>query len=104
MVKNKCTLNSICCIPKIQVGHAQNDSAQTGCTVILIEGGAVCGVDIRGSSPGTREVDLLKPVRHVEKIHGILLTGGSSFGLDAAGGVQEYLEERGITPYEVKVR
>ena len=93
---------SICRVPGIRVGHAQNEKARTGCTVILPEGGAVTGVDVRGSSPGTREVELLKPVRNVEKIHAILLTGGSAFGLNAAGGVQAYLEEHGVG-YDVVV-
>jgi len=94
--------DSLCEVPGIAVGHAQDDEAETGCTVILPEGGAVAGVDVRGSSPGTREIELLKPVRQVERIHAILLTGGSAFGLDAAGGVQQYLEERGIG-YDVGV-
>lgn len=87
---------SICDVPGIRVGHAQNDIGETGCTVIIPEAGAVAGIDIRGSAPGTREVDILQPVRLVPKIHAILLTGGSAFGLDAAGGVQQFLEERGI--------
>lgn len=95
-------LDSICRVPGIRVGHAHDEKALTGCTVILTEEGAIGGVDIRGSSPGTREVELLKPVRNVEKIHAILLTGGSAFGLDAACGVQRYLEERGIG-YDVGV-
>ena len=78
------------------MGHAQNLEARTGCTVIIPEGGAVAGVDVRGSSPGTREVELLKPVRNVERVHAIVLTGGSAFGLDSACGVQQYLEEQGI--------
>ncbi|MGH7492284.1 MAG: P1 family peptidase [bacterium] len=89
-------LNSICDVPGIRVGHMQNDVARTGCTVILPERPAVAGVDVRGSAPGTREVELLYPVRMVTAIHGLLLSGGSSFGLDAAGGVQKYLEERGL--------
>jgi L-aminopeptidase/D-esterase-like protein len=68
----------------------------TGCTVVLAEAGAVGGVDVRGSAPGTRETDLLDPVNLVEKVHGVVLTGGSAFGLDAATGVVRYLEERGI--------
>jgi L-aminopeptidase/D-esterase-like protein len=95
-------LSSICGVPGIRVGHAQDEKARTGCTVILPDGGSVAGVDVRGSSPGTREVELLKPVRNVEKIHGIVLTGGSAFGLDAACGVQQYLEEQGIG-YDVVV-
>ena len=93
---------TICCVPGIRVGHAQDEKARTGCTVIIPEGGAVCGVDVRGSSPGTREVELLKPVRHVEKVHAVLLTGGSAFGLDAACGVQACLEEQSIG-YDVGV-
>ena len=83
-------------VPGIRVGHAQNEEARTGCTVILCEAGAVGGVDQRGGAPGTRETDLLRPLHRVEQVHGILLTGGSAFGLDAAGGVMRYLEERGI--------
>jgi L-aminopeptidase/D-esterase-like protein len=79
----------------IQVGHAGNGSALTGCTVILCEDGAVGGVDVRGSATGTRQIDSLYPVHIVQQVHAILLTGGSSFGLDAAGGVVRFLEERG---------
>jgi L-aminopeptidase/D-esterase-like protein len=79
----------------IRVGHASNREAMTGCTVILCEEGAVGGVEIRGSAPGTRQIDSLYPVHVVQQVHAILLTGGSSFGLDAAGGVVRYLEERG---------
>ncbi len=88
--------NTITAVPGIRVGHAQNDEAMTGCTVILCEAGAVGGVDQRGGAPGTRETDLLRPMHRVEQIHGVLLTGGSAFGLDATGGVMRYLEERGI--------
>lgn len=80
----------------IEVGHAQNDEALTGCTVILCRKGAVAGVDVRGSAPGTRETDLLNPINLVEKIHAIVLAGGSAFGLDAASGVMRYLEEKKI--------
>ncbi len=83
-------------VPGIEVGHAQDEEALTGCTVILCRHGAVAGVDQRGGAPGTRETDLLKPVNLVEHVHAILLTGGSAFGLEAAGGVVRYLEERGI--------
>lgn len=79
----------------IRVGHANNREAMTGCTVILCEEGAVGGVEIRGSATGTRQIDSLYPVHVVQQVHAILLTGGSSFGLDAAGGVVRYLEERG---------
>ena len=87
---------TITAFPGIRIGHAQNEEAVTGCTVILCEAGAVGGVDQRGGAPGTRETDLLRPMHRVEKVHGVLLTGGSAFGLDAAGGVMRYLEERGI--------
>lgn len=83
-------------IEGIRIGHAENLDAATGCTVILCEEGAVAGVDVRGGAPGTRETDLLNPMNMIEKIHGILLTGGSAFGLDAAGGVMQFLEERGV--------
>ena len=80
----------------LKVGHAQNDEALTGCTVVLAEKGAVGGVDQRGGAPGTRETDLLRPMHMVDKVHGIVLSGGSAFGLDAATGVVKYLEEKGI--------
>jgi len=88
--------DSITDVPGIRVGHAQDDEALTGCTVVLCEKGAVGGVDQRGGAPGTRETDLLKPVNAVEKVHAVLLAGGSAFGLDAASGVMRYLEERKI--------
>ncbi len=78
------------------MGQAQDNSALTGCTVILCRKGAVAGVDVRGSAPGTRETDLLDPINLVDKVHAILLAGGSAFGLDAAGGVMKYLEENKI--------
>ena len=80
----------------IKVGHHTDKKAVTGCTVILCEQGAVAGVDVSGSSPGTRETDLLRPGNLVEKIQAIVLSGGSAFGLDAATGVMKYLEERGF--------
>ncbi len=83
-------------VPGIEVGQAEDEEALTGCTVILCRKGAVAGVDVRGGAPGTRETDLLDPVNLVEKVHAILLTGGSAFGLDAAAGVMRYLEEQGI--------
>lgn len=79
-------------VPGIEVGHAQDDSALTGCTVLLCRKGAVAGVDVRGSAPGTRETDLLNPINLVARVHAVLLSGGSAFGLDAAGGVMHYLE------------
>ncbi len=83
-------------IPNIKIGNAHNRTAATGCTVILCEQGAVAGVDVRGGAPGTRETDLLRPENYVEKIHAVILSGGSAFGLDAASGVMTYLEEKGI--------
>ncbi|MEX1299273.1 MAG: P1 family peptidase [Desulfotignum sp.] len=83
-------------IDNFKVGHAQNLTAGTGCTVILCESGAVTGVDVRGGAPGTRETDLLDPVNLVQQAHAVLLTGGSAFGLDAAAGVMAFLEERQI--------
>lgn len=88
--------NSITDVPGIRVGHAQDFDAVTGCTVILCERGAVAGVDVRGGAPGTRETDCMQPGHLVDKIHAVLLTGGSAFGLDAAGGVMQYLEEKGF--------
>jgi L-aminopeptidase/D-esterase-like protein len=80
----------------LKVGHASMPGRPTGCTVVLAEAGAVGGVDVRGSAPGTRETDLLAPVNLVEKVHAVVLSGGSAFGLDAATGVMRYLEERGV--------
>ncbi|MBN2258420.1 MAG: P1 family peptidase, partial [Anaerolineaceae bacterium] len=87
---------SITDVPGIRVGHAQNDSAGTGCTVILCEKGAVGGVDQRGGAPGTRETDVLNPANLVDVVHAVVLTGGSAFGLNTTGGVMRYLEEKGI--------
>ena len=88
--------NAITAVRGIQVGHAQNGEALTGCTVILCRKGAVAGVDVRGGAPGTRETDLLDPVNMVERVHAVVLAGGSAFGLDAATGVMHYLEEQKI--------
>jgi L-aminopeptidase/D-esterase-like protein len=85
--------NAITDVPGIKVGHYTDKEAATGCTVILCEAGAVAGADVRGGAPGTRETDLLRPMSLVEQAHAILLSGGSAFGLDAAGGVMRYLEE-----------
>src|SRR5215212_7062470 len=89
--------NAITDVRRIQVGHAQNVEALTGCTVILCRKGAVAGVDVRGVAPGTRETDLLDPINMVEKVHAVVLAGGSAFGLDAASGVMRYLEEQKIS-------
>lgn len=83
-------------IDGIKVGHYESSQRPTGCTVILTPGGAVAGVDVRGSAPGTRETDLLNPINSVDKVHAILLSGGSAFGLSAAEGVVRYLEEKKI--------
>jgi L-aminopeptidase/D-esterase-like protein len=88
--------NAITDVPGIQVGHAQNDQALTGVTVVLCTEGAVAGMDQRGGAPGTRETDALHPMHLVQKAHAVVLSGGSAFGLDAAGGVVKWLEERGI--------
>src|ERR1700693_4142823 len=80
-------------VPGIMVGHATDAVGVTGCTVLLADGGAVAGVDVRGSAPGTRETDLLRPAALVERIHGLCLAGGSAFGLAAADGVMRYLAE-----------
>jgi L-aminopeptidase/D-esterase-like protein len=85
---------AITSIPGIRVGHAQNEQALTGCTVILCGDGATGGVDQRGGAPGTRETDALHPLHLVEQVHAVVLAGGSAFGLDAASGVVRYLEER----------
>jgi L-aminopeptidase/D-esterase-like protein len=89
-------LGSIVDVPGVRVGHAHDLAAATGCTVITFGAGAVCGVDVRGSAPGTRETDALGPLGSVEVAHAVLLTGGSAFGLDAAGGVAAELEAAGI--------
>ena len=83
-------------IPGIKVGHFTLSERLTGCTVVLAEGGAVGGVDVRGGAPGTRETALLDPVNTVQEVHAVVLSGGSAFGLDAASGVVRYLDERDI--------
>lgn len=93
---NRFMSSSITDVAGIEVGHFTDARRPTGCTVVLARGGAVAGVDVRGAAPGTRETDLLAPVNVVEQVHGILLSGGSAWGLDAAGGVMRWLDERGI--------
>lgn len=88
--------NNILDIKGLKVGHAQNTEAKTGVTVVIAENGAVCGVDVRGAAPGTRETDLLNPINQMEKVQAIVLAGGSAYGLEAASGVMDYLEEQNI--------
>ena len=83
-------------IENVRIGNAENKEAGTGCTVIICEKGAVTGLDVRGGGPASRESELLKPTAAAGFINAVLLSGGSAFGLDAAGGVMEYLEERKI--------
>jgi len=90
------TVGGLTDVPGIRVGHFTDGRRPTGCTVVLTEGGAVCGVDVRGGAPGTRETDLLQPLNTVEVVHAVVLSGGSAFGLDAATGVVRYLEERSV--------
>lgn len=86
---------SVSQIKGIQIGQAQDEVNATGCTVILCKQGMSAGVDVRGGGPATRETDLLHPKNMVQQIHAVVLSGGSAFGLDAAGGVMRYLEEQG---------
>lgn len=87
---------SITDVAGLRVGHFTETRRPTGCTVILATDGAVAGVDVRGAAPGTRETELLSPLNAIDKVHAVLLAGGSAFGLDAAGGVMRWLDERGI--------
>lgn len=88
--------NNILDVKGIKVGQVQQMEGLTGCSVIICEEGAVCGVDVRGSAPGTRETDLLDPINMIQKVHAVVLSGGSAFGLEATCGVSKYLEENGI--------
>ena len=83
-------------VPGIKVGHYMRSERPTGCTVVLVEEGAVAGVDVRGSAPGTIETDLLDPINLVQQVHAVFLSGGSAFGLDVATGVRKYLHERHV--------
>ncbi|MDC6168247.1 P1 family peptidase [Paucibacter sp. XJ19-41] len=87
--------SSICDVAGLMVGHHTDHRRPTGCTVVLCPQGATAGVDVRGAAPGTRETDLLAPENTVNRVHGLLLAGGSAFGLDAAAGVMRWLAERG---------
>lgn len=88
-------MGSLTDVVGVRVGHFTDPRRPTGCTVVLAEGGAVCGVDVRGGAPGTRETDVLDPVNTVGVVHAIVLSGGSAFGLETAAGVVRYLEEKG---------
>ena len=90
------TNNTLTAIDGIRVGYAHTLDGPTGCTVVLCPPGTVGGVDQRGGAPGTRETDLLRPLHTVEHVHAVVLAGGSAYGLDAAGGVMRWLEERGV--------
>jgi L-aminopeptidase/D-esterase-like protein len=83
-------------IAGIRVGHVSDYDALTGCTVILCDGGAVGGVDIRGAATGTEEIDVLRPAHVTDRVHAVVLAGGSAFGLEAASGVRRFLEHRGV--------
>ena len=87
--------DTITAVPGLLVGHWTDAGAATGCTVVLCQEGAVASADVRGGAPGTRETDLLRPGTLVERVHAVLLSGGSAFGLDAAAGVMRWLAERG---------
>jgi len=87
--------DGITAVPGVIAGHWTGREAATGCTVVLCPEGAIASADVRGGAPGTRETDLLRPGNLVERVHAILLTGGSAYGLDAAAGVMRWLEERG---------
>ena len=89
-------IDSLTDVRGLRVGHFTDTRRPTGCTVILTPEGAVAGVDVRGAAPGTRETELLSPLNAVEKVHAVMLAGGSAFGLDAAGGVMRWLDERGF--------
>lgn len=87
---------SLADLPAFRTGHADDPQTGTGCTVFIAPEGAVCGVDVRGGGPATRETDLLKPENMIEAVHAVVLSGGSAFGLAASTGVMEELAERGI--------
>jgi L-aminopeptidase/D-esterase-like protein len=80
----------------VLLGHAQDDEARTGCTVLLFGDGACAGLDVRGGAPGTRETDLLAPTATMQQIHALVFSGGSAFGLATASGVMRWLYEHGV--------
>ena len=83
-------------LPAFGIGSAERASRGTGCTFVVAPQGAVCGVDVRGAAPATRETDLLRPANTVEKVQGVMISGGSAFGLEAACGAMDELAARGI--------
>ena len=89
-------MSSITDVAGIEVGHHTETRRPTGCTVVIAREGAVGGVDVRGAAPGTRETDLLAPANLVDRVHAIMLAGGSAWGLDAASGAMKWLDENGI--------
>lgn len=91
----KLTGGCIVDVPGVKLGHHTLDNRPTGCSVLLFVEGASAGVDVRGSAPGTRETELLNPINLVDRVHAVLLSGGSAYGLAAATGIMRYLEERG---------
>ena len=93
--ENPTTVDGITTVAGIRVGHFTYPDANTGCTVVIADGGATGGVDVRGGAPGTAETDLLDPVNTVQEVNAVVLSGGSAFGLAARHGVMRYLEERG---------
>jgi L-aminopeptidase/D-esterase-like protein len=90
------TPNSIADVAGLEIGHFTDPRRPTGCTVVIARDGAVGGVDVRGAAPGTRETDLLAPTNLVERVHAIVLAGGSAWGLEAATGAVRWLEEQGV--------
>ena len=96
MTRSPRRTNSITDVAGIEVGHDTDTRRPTGCSVVIARDGAVGGVDVRGAAPGTRETDLLEPSNLVDKVHAIVLSGGSAWGLDAASGAARWLEEQGV--------
>jgi len=96
MVQSPPSSRGLTAVQGLKVGHHTLSERPTGCTVVIAEQGAVAGIDVRGGAPGTRETDLLSPTALVDRVHAIVLSGGSAFGLDAASGVMRHLEQRGI--------
>jgi L-aminopeptidase/D-esterase-like protein len=87
---------SIADVEGVRVGHWTDEAALTGCTVVLPPAGTIASCEVRGGAPGTRGTDILQPGTIIEVAHAVVLTGGSAFGLDAAAGVMQYLESRGV--------